>query len=86
MNRGVSAARSSGLFDNLPMPRSTDRRDPRHDPDYDDHGLGYGKQFDEMRRPGEKVESGYRNYREFDGNGNNITVGKQEQSLSDYED
>lgn len=52
--RNFSVARAKGLFDNLPIPRSADRRDPRHDHNYRDNGLGFGKQFEEMRRANEK--------------------------------
>ncbi|KAI3631713.1 hypothetical protein MIR68_010186 [Amoeboaphelidium protococcarum] len=75
--------KNKGLFDNLPLPRSGDRRDPRHSSDYKDDGLGFGRQFEDMRRQedGKQPE-----YRDLDANGKYIRSSVLERMMSDEED
>ncbi|KAI3652225.1 hypothetical protein MP228_003528 [Amoeboaphelidium protococcarum] len=75
--------KNKGLFDNLPLPRSGDRRDPRHSSDYKDDGLGFGRQFEDMRRQedGKQPE-----YRDLDANGKYIRSSVLERMMSDEEE
>ncbi|KAI3650861.1 hypothetical protein MP228_004342 [Amoeboaphelidium protococcarum] len=75
--------KNKGLFDNLPLPRSGDRRDPRHSSDYKDDGLGFGRQFEDMRRQEDRKQP---EYRDLDANGKYIRSSVLERMMSDEEE